>query len=514
MSTRIGIELSPIDCRIVEIEPMRGTADSITCIRSFSISPRANGETQVKLARLRGRQAAVVVWGLRNDHRQAVVNAGRYDAMRKEAIDSLRSAGIDTRGVLTDIAPAGPRPDGAPRRPVVTALASRRDVAAALSPLVAAGIRVRSVVTPAAALASIARLRRGKGATHAIEAYVALEESSTCIALVRQHVLVAARELPWGYVHEHEPFGDRVPREKVAARLAHEVVEFFSAAGIDPGAVTATCMCGALPELRSMTAPLMERLDVEVEPLDSMFGVDVEHLPDQAGDFRERGIELRLAWAAAADWTAPLNLFRDRRRRAVSAMFARAAVVAGIGAGLGLGWGAQRSAWLAAPAPQPRGRVASMAHWSEPISVAVLDPVGTRAKPASRRPIAAAPVTRVPIPASTPARLLERQRPPVPAPVEAASPTAAAPRDPPSPIRSASRNQPVERFVRTPVLGTILFGPDRKLATIDGRIVEAGDEVEGARIVEIGPTSVTMRDGAGRLRIVALGSKEQLTTRQ
>ena len=37
---------------------------------------------------------------------------------------------------------------------------------------------------------------------------------------------------------------------------------------------------------------------------------------------------------------------------------------------------------------------------------------------------------------------------------------------------------------------------------IDGRIVEAGDEVSGARVVEIGPTSVTLRDQAGARQAV------------
>jgi hypothetical protein len=54
-------------------------------------------------------------------------------------------------------------------------------------------------------------------------------------------------------------------------------------------------------------------------------------------------------------------------------------------------------------------------------------------------------------------------------------------------------------------LGTILFGPDRKLAIINGRIVEAGDLVRGARIIEITPTGVMLRDEAGRLRRLSLG---------
>ena len=82
----------------------------------------------------------------------------------------------------------------------------------------------------------------------------------------------------------------------------------------------------------------MERLDVEVEPLDSLFGIDAAQLPEPADEFRERGAELRLAWAAAADWPPAINLLRPRRRRASKALLARAAVMAGAAAGLSGGW--------------------------------------------------------------------------------------------------------------------------------------------------------------------------------
>ena len=36
-------------------------------------------------------------------------------------------------------------------------------------------------------------------------------------------------------------------------------------------------------------------------------------------------------------------------------------------------------------------------------------------------------------------------------------------------------------------LQTILFGPERRLAIVDGRIVGEGDEIKGARVVEITP---------------------------
>jgi hypothetical protein len=53
-------------------------------------------------------------------------------------------------------------------------------------------------------------------------------------------------------------------------------------------------------------------------------------------------------------------------------------------------------------------------------------------------------------------------------------------------------------------LGTILYGADRKLAIIDGRIVQVGDEVRGARVTEITQNSVFFRDGQGRLRRLSL----------
>ena len=71
--------------------------------------------------------------------------------------------------------------------------------------------------------------------------------------------------------------------------------------------------------------------------------------------------------------------------------------------------------------------------------------------------------------------------------------------------RAAARAAPAE----TPLpfdatLGTILYSPDRKLAIIDGRIVGIGDEVRGARVTDITPSAVLLRDPQGRLRRLAL----------
>jgi hypothetical protein len=77
------------------------------------------------------------------------------------------------------------------------------------------------------------------------------------------------------------------------------------------------------------------------------------------------------------------------------------------------------------------------------------------------------------------------------------------------PAASALRATEVKPAPEVPVpfegtLGTILYGADRKLAIVDGRIVQVGDDVRGARVVEITPNSVLFRDRQGQLRQLSL----------
>src|SRR5215471_17619649 len=335
MSSHIGIEISRSACRIVELD---GSADveTATTVRSYAQSTAADAST---LAPFRRRQAAVVMWGLHAEHRQAAVTPGSYLHMRRDAVSAMKHAGVDTRQMLADMTPADDRKH-AHRRTVVVALARTSDVAAALRTLTSAGVRVRSIVTPALALMSLAKMRRHLSRPGALEAYVAFEEFGTAIALVRDAALVAARELDWGY----QAVRGARSREDAATRLADAVAVFFRDCGVQPGAVSQICICGGLPELRNMTLSLMERLDVEIEPLDSLFGID-ERLPEPSDDFRERIVDLRLAWAVAADWNAPINFLRERRRRTAKTALTRAAVVAGLATGVAVAGRLQRS-WI------------------------------------------------------------------------------------------------------------------------------------------------------------------------
>jgi hypothetical protein len=589
MATRVGIELSPAACRIVELDGglslRRRHGD--TRVRSFAVLPPSGPETRARLEALRRRQAAVVVWGGRTEHRQVMVSAGSYESMRAEAMAALSAAGLQTNGVWADIAVASSSDEGAARRPVVVSMASASDMSDALRPLRDAGIRLRTVTTPAVVLGSLARLRPSSPAPGAIESYIALEEQGTCIALVRSGVLLGARDLPWGFIDADYTRSEMRSWDDIATRLADAVGEFVAAIGGSPADIGQVCVCGGLPELRSMSLMLMERLDVEVEPLDSLFGIDAARLPDPADEFRERGAELRLAWAVAADWPPAINLLRARRRQVSKTWLARAAVVAGTAAGLSGSWWVVERGHLW-PGRQPAVRTASVAT-PRAGGPAPAKPAAPRATPpaaASRVPVAPPPiaanrppaviqpppiVNKAPVVVLTPPAAgralaspaptvgtgqLARSTPPVvppppsmvnKAPVAVAPPRASGPIAPPPAGAGARRatvsapppavlnkvpvvtprpavvdkalvvGPPPGRVRPAPpqetaqpfdaVLGTILFSPDRKLAIIDNRIVGVGDEVRGARVVEITAATVILRDAQGRLRRLTLGAE-------
>jgi hypothetical protein len=354
MAAHIGIELSVGVCRIVDIDVRRTkTGLESTRVQSFSVLQSGSSELASCLLALRGRSAAVVVWGAPGDHRQVMVTAGRYDAMRMEASRALALAGVETRGAMVDIARAPSAAGHATRRPVVVALANGAAVTAAVRPLRAAGIDIRTVATPATALASLARARRRLARTRAasvpahgrvgiVEAYVAIEESATCITLLREGTLVAARELSWGF---HEGRRGQIRRmEDIAVRFADELGEFLTAVGGSLESIRQVTLCGGAPDLRTVAAVMTERFDIEVEPLDEPFGID----GTLDASTRERCADMWMAWAAAADQPAPLSLLHARQRQAAHGRFARAAIAAGVMVGVGLGWQAAHSPLLRA----------------------------------------------------------------------------------------------------------------------------------------------------------------------
>src|SRR5215472_5889496 len=145
MAARLGIELSDAACRLVEVDGRLrpDTPGSAPRVRSFAVLPPSGPDTNAMLGSLKGRDAAVVVWGPSSDHRQVVVTNGSYEAMRREAVAALAGVGTNTASVLADIAPVGGA--SGKRRPVVVALAAASATLDVIRPVLAAGIRVRSL---------------------------------------------------------------------------------------------------------------------------------------------------------------------------------------------------------------------------------------------------------------------------------------------------------------------------------------------------------------------------------
>jgi hypothetical protein len=102
MNSRIGIELSPASCRILEVTDAPGSDDRPRVLAS-DVLAASGPETRARLAALGGRSAGVVIWNARNDHRQVMVPVGPYESMRAEALRSLSAAGVRTHGMWTDI---------------------------------------------------------------------------------------------------------------------------------------------------------------------------------------------------------------------------------------------------------------------------------------------------------------------------------------------------------------------------------------------------------------------------
>jgi hypothetical protein len=399
----------------------------------------------------------------------------------------------------------------------------------------------------------------------AVESYIALEESATCVALIRNGALMAARELPWGFLDDHGGVSELRRREDITARLGDDLADFF-ALYEEAGRVRQLSICGGLPELRSTTLPLMERFDAEVETLDSLFAIDAQRLPKPIDGFRDRASELRLAWAAASNWTT-INLLRAHRRRRSQAMLSRAAVVAGVVFGFVGAWSITQSepevpapaAHKIAPTLPPQAKPS----FEPPSPVTAIAPAEASLElpPVVREPAPIIPPSRFigpeqtaifeapllkpeppptsPKPAPTAqarAPVLETPAPPVtPAPRPAAvlppkvtqEPPRAA--TPPPPIRSeppairqeppVSRPAPLTRAAASPrlnaddqvlpfeaVLTSILFSRDRQLAIVDGRVVGRGDDVRGAIVIDVSPTMVLLRDAQGRLRRLSSSS--------
>jgi hypothetical protein len=97
--------------------------------------------------------------------------------------------------------------------------------------------------------------------------------------------------------------------------------------------VSQLLLCGDMPEIRSLTAPLIELLNIEVETLDTLEGIDTTTLPDGFGN---RAATFRLASSIAVE-PPPVNLLPVEVTAIRTTTLARRIVAGGTAAAIAYG---------------------------------------------------------------------------------------------------------------------------------------------------------------------------------
>ena len=407
-------------------------------------------------------------------------------------------------------------PDGAtPRDP---------GAAAALAPLTAAGFKVERVVTPCNALGALSRVKPFRG-DDAI-CWVAINTAGVAIAAIRPGQQIYARSFGWNSAVGSTGSQARLlQRYSLVAYLSPEVKRALAAARAAGHPVRAVVTCGNLPDLRSLTMPLIEDLDVEVETLDSLDGLVVS--PAALDRLTEIAAAIRVACAGVlARRTRPWDL-TQRGAAQRTAMLMRAAAVVAVLAGAAGGYKAYT--WWRAPRPADP-RPATVARVSPPVAAStppstipsVLASKAAERPPAQSRqpePPRTAPQSRPspptraePPPARTEAPAVTVSRAPEPAPPVA--PPAPPVNDVPllgiEPRHSPALPGGTPALLKDPLprITAILVSNDRRYAAIDGgKVVGIGDAIGRRVVVRIDERTLTLREPSGTRVQVGLGGR-------
>ena len=448
--------------------------------------------------------------------------------------------------------------------------ASRRDPAVKprLAPLEGAGFHVERVVSPCNALAALARLKtsRGENAT----CWLAVNRGGVAIVVVRPGKQLYSHSFTWDWTLGNTGSQARLlQRYSLVASLAPEVKRAMSIARQHGTPVDAIVTCGNLPDLRSLTMPLIEELDVEVETLDSLDGLVVKK--DAADRLTDLAPAIRLACAGAATRSSrPWDSSRKWKSRAERALLYAATVVAVAAAGYAWYVWTHRAApppfenRAPTPAPPPAQSPRTQTSAQPPRTQPTVQPrpveaptsgstrpspEDVRLQPPKPQPSAPAPKPSsssravnppqapasqtspprtAPAPSSPPPRTSPLPRTPVDAPPRTPpalnTPAVAADKPPARPAQPAVRTTaeqpgraepaappaPLPPRLSDPVprVATILVSGDRRYATVDdGQIVGIGDILGRRTVVAIDERSVVFQEPSGLQIRVGLGGR-------
>ncbi|MBI2187945.1 MAG: PilN domain-containing protein [Acidobacteria bacterium] len=329
MSARTSIELHGDGFRLVEVElPLRRRTAGDVRVRAFLsevFSPDDPALLTRELARHRQDRglvpsAWVTVWGLRSVQQSLRLPPAKPTDLEALALREVRKE-IAPLETATDppsvsIAIGAEVQVGSHRRREVSLVAVAADeVRRRIQPVIDAGFVVEGVLTPALALAAVARADH-EAAPEVPSAYVALSARSTCVAIIRDGVVLFAREMPWGHDGDWSAEGQESTRARLIAEIKRSILYFkqtFRAT------VEHVVLCGDMANIRALTAPLGTELNATVKTLDSLVGIDVSTVPEPADEFRSAVAGLRLAIATASDPRPGANLLPASIRTARAA---------------------------------------------------------------------------------------------------------------------------------------------------------------------------------------------------
>ena len=438
MASATGIEIGPDSYLFTDVRPVRADGAEILSFRRFPESEwPADGNRFVDALR-----------SIRRDHR------------------------LPTRAAVvhwnTTEASDGVRPDP-------------------LASLTAAGFEVVSVMPPSQALARVATIVQRGVPSDAI-AWLALNTCGASIAIVRDGQLLFSRTFPWIYKNDLETSkAQLLQRYVLVSHIAPELQHGIQTVrDVNGAAVSLIVTCGNLPELRSLTLPLIEELDVEVETLDSTDGLIAgRHV--RAEDFTDLTSALRLATAAALTSAFP------RRNPALTQGLRFAAAAAAIAA---VAW-AGYSFWHGS---QPSPARESSASQRTPPSPAHDSPRSTSPQSSTSPSQASSNPSPLPVAtggsdapnratssaADTSRRLSPEQSRRIPSDTKTAAPPQAS-------SSAGSLNEPLPR------IDTVLIDQDRRLAILDGAVVGIGDSVGSRVVVAIAREAILLREPSGRI---------------
>jgi hypothetical protein len=402
------------------------------------------------------------------------------DSARSSLLRSIRRAeGLPRRAVVVSWGFAEPLDDGSAR--------------AAVQFVEDAGFTIESVLSPPQALARVADTRRRLGSPQAT-VWTALNTDAVAIAILAGRELLFTRTFRWSFKHGLTATrAQLLQRYSLVAHLAPEVRHAIEIVRASHGVVVdGVVTCGNLPDLRFLTMPLIEELELEVETLDGIDGLRASGRvsPDR---LLEAAPAIRLACTAALTSTpqgqAPLLNGVTFMQEEPSAVVRVGAAVALIGA---LIWGAVsfRPLWQPAPVKLP----ATAARYSA---------AQPKAEPSTAER-AEAPVPE-PKNDSTPVSTVlsvqpEGTTPPLPPTTDGQSPslsTSTSSSAGQQRTARSDRRQPVPLAEPLPRVDSILIDQERRLAVIDGAVISVGDAVGRRTVSGIERDTVLLREPSG-----------------